>query len=70
MCSDLGMAAEEEEDLYERIVEKAPCAEFHFKLQDCYSEHGDWRNCKTEMEDFRKCMASRAHKGSGERTGN
>lgn len=60
------MASEstDEEDVYERLVEKSPCAQFHFKLQECYSEHGDWRRCRGEMEAFRKCMAARArHSG-------
>ena len=63
------MASEStEEDVYERLVEKAPCAQFHFKLQECYSEHGDWRRCQGEMEEFRKCMAARAHHSGEQKT--
>ena len=47
---------EEEQDVYETLINKSGCAEFHFALQDCYFEHNDWRKCKKEMELFKMCV--------------
>lgn len=47
---------EEEEDFFNTVIDKSGCAEFHYALQDCYFEQGDWRKCTKEMEEFRKCM--------------
>lgn len=48
--------SEEEQDVYETLIKKSGCAEFHFTLQDCYFEHNDWRKCKKEMEAFKLCV--------------
>ena len=45
---------EEEEDLYETLIEKSGCAQYHYALQDCYFEYNDWRKCTKEMQD--KCV--------------
>lgn len=45
----------EEKDAYEVALEKSGCSEFHYALQDCYSEHRDWRKCQKEMVEFKKC---------------
>ena len=47
---------EEEEDLYETLIEKSGCAQYHYALQDCYFEHNDWRKCTKEMQEFKKCV--------------
>ncbi len=47
---------EEEKDEWEERIERSSCSKFHYSLQECYSEHGDWRLCQREMEQFKKCM--------------
>ncbi len=54
--------SEEEKDLYEELIEKSGCAQFHFALQDCYFEHNDWRKCTKEMEEFKKCSKEQNEK--------
>ena len=50
------LAQDEEEDLYETLLEKSGCAKLHYALQDCYFEHNDWRKCQKEMQEFKKCV--------------
>ena len=51
---------DEEEDLYETLLEKSGCAKLHYALQDCYFEHNDWRKCQKEMQEFKKCVEQKA----------
>lgn len=46
----------EEEDVYETLIENSGCSKFHFALQDCYFEHGDWRKCQKEWQSL-ECMS-------------
>ena len=47
----------EEEDVYEEMLKKSGCMEYHYKLQDCFHDNGgDWRKCRKEMSDFKECM--------------
>ena len=57
-----GNEEEEEEDPFEMRVEKSGCAKFHYALQDCHYQHGDWRKCKKEMEDFKQCVDEQKRK--------
>ncbi len=47
--------SKDEKDAYEVALEKSGCVQFHYALQDCYSEHRDWRKCQKEMSEFKKC---------------
>eukprot|EP00039_Didymoeca_costata_P020645 m.342005 g.342005 ORF g.342005 m.342005 type:complete len:81 (+) comp20785_c0_seq1:227-469(+) len=46
---------EDEEDPMDQRIARSGCAEFHYKLQDCYTEKRDWRECQLEMKEFKEC---------------
>ncbi|KAI7820272.1 hypothetical protein BC939DRAFT_375451, partial [Gamsiella multidivaricata] len=46
---------EEEEDEYEKRIERTGCAAENEALQMCYAEKHDWRACKDAMQAFREC---------------
>jgi len=45
-----------DDDLVDRILKTSGCFDAHYKVQECISEHKDWRRCKDTVEAFKKCM--------------
>jgi cytochrome c oxidase assembly factor 4 len=46
----------EEEDPVVVQLTKLGCLELHYKVQDCYFDHKDWRKCTAEVKQFQECM--------------
>ena len=47
---------DDEEDLVDKMLKKAGCAEQHYKVQECMADTKDWRQCQHLVKDFRTCM--------------
>ncbi|KAF7503142.1 hypothetical protein GJ744_004284 [Endocarpon pusillum] len=56
---------EDDPDDWDKRIFSTGCAEEQLKMNDCYSDHKDWRICKKEMEAFRECWK---RKGNEKRT--
>ncbi|GIY12278.1 hypothetical protein CDAR_16181 [Caerostris darwini] len=43
-------------DAMDKFINESGCADFHFKLQECFADTKDWRKCQKEVRDFRNCV--------------
>ncbi|XP_029457976.1 cytochrome c oxidase assembly factor 4 homolog, mitochondrial [Rhinatrema bivittatum] len=59
-------AEEEEEDPLDQMISRSGCAAFHSVLQECMSEHRDWRKCQQHVQRFKACMQERQEKRTQE----
>jgi cytochrome c oxidase assembly factor 4 len=51
-----GEGEEDREDPFNVALRKTGCEALHYKLQDCFLEHRDWRKCQEEVKEFRQCV--------------
>lgn len=54
----------DDSDPVDRMLEKAGCSEYHYKVQECMVDHGDWRKCKEQVQAFKKCIRDSQAKDS------
>ena len=47
---------DDEEDLVDKMLKKAGCAEQHYKVQECMADTKDWRQCQHLVKDFKTCI--------------
>ncbi|KAI9582851.1 cytochrome c oxidase assembly factor 4 homolog, mitochondrial [Glossina fuscipes] len=45
-----------EQDPIDLMLKKTGCIDYHYRVQECIAEFGDWRHCQNKVQDFKKCM--------------
>ena len=53
---------DEEEDIVDKMLDKAGCAKQHYAVQECMADTKDWRQCQEHVKNFRDCI-EKARKG-------
>lgn len=45
-----------EQDPIDLMLKKTGCIDYHYRVQECIAEFGDWRHCQNKVQDFKACM--------------
>jgi len=52
----VALEPDDDEDDYNRRINKTGCGELNTKVLLCYADTRDWRKCQNELRIFRECF--------------